>query len=68
MPAKVADHIIKHNGDAMLFREGELQSLCWSCHEQRKKSIERLGYDRSIGLDGWPIDPLHPSYVRRFVR
>jgi 5-methylcytosine-specific restriction enzyme A len=61
VPAKVADHVVKHNGDPWLFRDGELQSLCWPCHEQRKKSVESLGYDKTIGLDGWPVDPLHPS-------
>jgi 5-methylcytosine-specific restriction protein A len=61
VPARVADHIVKHNGDARLFYENELQSLCWNCHERRKKSIETLGYDKTIGVDGWPVDPLHPS-------
>jgi 5-methylcytosine-specific restriction enzyme A len=62
VPAKVADHIVKHNGDPQAFFCGELQSLCWDCHEQRKKSIESIGYDKTIGRDGWPVDRTHPAY------
>jgi hypothetical protein len=62
VPAKVADHVHKHAGDAQAFFCGELQSLCWDCHEQRKKSIEAIGYDNTIGRDVWPVDKLHPSY------
>ena len=64
-PAKVADHVVKHGGDPRLFREGALQSLCWPCHERRKKSIETLGYDKQIGIDGLPVDPAHPIWQRQ---
>src|SRR5262245_29882607 len=66
--ARVCDHVVPHHGDERLFVEGELQSLCWPCHEQRKNSVERLGYDKSIGADGWPCDPLHPAYTRTVIR
>ena len=67
VPAKVADHVHKHDGDRQAFFCSELQSLCWSCHERRKKSIESLGYDRTIGRDGFPVDPLHPAYRKRVL-
>jgi hypothetical protein len=63
-PARIADHIVKHNGDPNLFYCGALQSLCVNCHNSRKQSIEKRGYDPTIGLDGLPIDPLHPVYER----
>jgi hypothetical protein len=34
-----------------------LQSLCTHCHESRKQFEESHGFDRTIGIDGWPIDP-----------
>ena len=51
-----------HHGDRLKFFTGALQSLCLDCHERRKKSIERLGFDRTVGLDGYPIDRLHPVW------
>lgn len=59
-PATVADHIQPHRGDPVLFFREELQSLCKPCHDARKQSIEYHGYDKAIGKDGWPSDPLHP--------
>jgi 5-methylcytosine-specific restriction enzyme A len=61
-PATVADHIEPHHGDVNKFWLGKLQSLCRHCHESRKKFIERRGYDKAIGIDGWPSDPRHPVY------
>ena len=63
-PARVADHVTPHNGDPRLFYEGELQSLCWSCHSSRKQSIERRGYDTTVGVDGLPVDRMHPIWRR----
>jgi hypothetical protein len=64
VPAKVADHVHKHHGDPTQFFAGELQSLCWQCHASRKYGIEVRGYDNTIGLDGWPCDKAHPSYLK----
>jgi 5-methylcytosine-specific restriction endonuclease McrA len=64
--ACVADHVIPHNNDPSLFIRGELQSLCSNCHNSRKKkaeNIERRGYDKRVGSDGWPVDPRHPCYT-----
>jgi 5-methylcytosine-specific restriction enzyme A len=59
--AQVADHVVPHNGDVVLFWTGELQSLCQEHHRGTKKEMEYQGYSSDIGVDGWPIDPMHPA-------
>lgn len=59
--ANVADHIVKHNGDADLFWDGELQSLCKTCHDSLKQSQEKGGAVAVIGVDGWPIGDRIPK-------
>lgn len=39
--ATIADHVIPHKGDWVLFIAGELQSLCTNCHNSEKQSEER---------------------------
>ena len=58
--ATVADHVIPHRGDAYLFWNGQLQSLCPLHHSSSKQSEEIRGYGSERGLDGVPVDPLHP--------
>lgn len=54
--ATVCDHITPHKGDRELFLSGPFQSLCKSCHDSTKKSMEAGKKSRmSIGLDGWPV-------------
>ncbi|AHE51713.1 HNH endonuclease [Sphingomonas sanxanigenens DSM 19645 = NX02] len=54
--ATIADHVIPHRGDPVLFWQGELQSLCKPHHDRDKQRIERGGKPRqAIGLDGWPV-------------
>ena len=60
--ATCADHVTPHHGDVNSFWTGKLQSLCDHCHNSRKKDLERLGYDRTVGVDGLPLDPRHPIY------
>lgn len=43
VPATVADHIEPHRGDRVAFFTGELASLCASCHNSRKKTMENGG-------------------------
>jgi HNH endonuclease len=63
--AYAVDHKVPHKGDpAIMYDLNNLQSLCESCHNAWKQRIERRGYDNTIGLDGWPIDPMHPSNRR----
>jgi hypothetical protein len=62
VPATCADHIEPHHGDPNKFILGKLQSLCAACHSGRKQSIEKRGYDKTVGVDGWPLDPKHPVY------
>jgi hypothetical protein len=33
-----------------------------NCHVSRKKHLEHRGFDKAIGVDGWPVDPRHPCY------
>lgn len=63
--ATVADHIKPHQGNAWEFWNGKLQSLCKYCHDNRKSEIEQLGYETTIGEDGYPIDPKHPSRLMK---
>jgi 5-methylcytosine-specific restriction endonuclease McrA len=64
--ASVADHIEPHKGDQDLFWNGALQSLCKLCHDSAKAQQEKRGYCTDIGVDGWPIDPLHPANSHKF--
>jgi len=61
-PATVADHVIPVDGDWWRFRMGELQSLCYDCHDRVKRTIELRGYSSKVDTSGWPIDPNHPVY------
>ena len=53
-PARIADHKIPHRGDADLFWNGELQSLCKRHHDSDKKREEHGKVVVYTGLDGWP--------------
>lgn len=59
--ATVADHIEPHKGDDVLFFEGDLQSLCKVCHDSAKQREENAGFSSAVDVDGYPIDPKHPS-------
>lgn len=59
-PGTVADHVDRHHGDPIRFRFGKLQTLCFACHDGRKRKFERNGYSDEVGPDGYPIDPSHP--------
>jgi 5-methylcytosine-specific restriction protein A len=60
--ATTVDHIVAHKGNWLLFTGyHNTQSLCTSCHSSHKQSEERIGYNKEIGLDGWPVDPNHPA-------
>jgi hypothetical protein len=63
-PARVADHVESQRGDFNKFTLGELQSLCKPCHDGRKARIERIGFQPDVDVQGWPIDPAHPTNVR----
>lgn len=55
VPATVVHHTTPHKGNRGIFFSSSLQSLCTTCHDGLMKSIERRGYDKTIGLDGWPV-------------
>lgn len=53
-----------HRGNERLFFEGDLQSLCADHHNSHTQQVERNGFIREIGIDGWPVDVAnHPVYV-----
>jgi 5-methylcytosine-specific restriction endonuclease McrA len=52
--ATVADHLTPHRGDARLFWNGRLQSLCAS-HHNRDKQLAEIGRPLlGVDDDGWP--------------
>jgi len=55
--ATVADHIIPHKGDEVLFwDEINLQGLCKEHHDSDKQRQERgLKARVTYGKDGWPV-------------
>lgn len=58
--ATVADHKKPHKGDRVLFFDAtNLQSLCKTCHDAAKQTLERTGVLPGCGLDGLPLDPMH---------
>ena len=55
-------HLNAHKGDLELFFDlDNLQSVFGVCHRGDILPTEALGYDRTIGNDGWLSDPKHPS-------
>ena len=61
--AQVVDHVDPHHGDEQKFFHGVVQSLCKLHHDGAKRRIETVGYDKTIGDDGWPIDLRHPVHT-----
>ena len=59
-PATVADHVTPHRGDAEVFWNGALQSLCATCHSGAKQAEERGSGLRGCDVAGAPLDPSHP--------
>lgn len=58
--ATVVHHRIAHKGDLDLFWDrANWQSLCFPHHDIDAQSEERTGFSKSIGADGWPVDPMH---------
>lgn len=57
--ASVADHVIAHRGDEVLFWSGALQSLCQRCHDSAKQQMERSGTFRGCDEHGIPLDRSH---------
>ena len=50
-----------HKGDLALFYDPtNLRAVFWSCQSGVIQSEEALGYDTTIGADGWPVDENHP--------
>lgn len=61
--AVIVDHRVPHRGNEKLFFDYDnTQSLCKLHHDALKHSNEMRGYDKTIGSDGWPVDPNHPFH------
>jgi 5-methylcytosine-specific restriction enzyme A len=63
-PANIVHHTIPHKGDWDLFATAPLASLCKRCHDSTEQTVERYGFSNEIGVDGWPVDPNHPTNRR----
>lgn len=59
--ADVVHHTTPHRGDPVVFYNGPFASSCKPCHDGPEQQAERYGYSLEIGVDGWPIDPRHPT-------
>ena len=60
----VVNHKMPHKGNLTLFYDpSNLEAVCWSCHSGAIQSEEALGYDTTIGSDGWPVDDRHPIFI-----
>lgn len=60
VPATIAHHVKKHNGDAQLFWYGELRSDCKPCHDIIEQGIEVRGYEVGCDDNGRPVASDHP--------
>ena len=59
--ATVVHHIRAHRGSWTLFADpSNWRSLCKRCHDSIEQSVERRGFDKAVGEDGWPVDDKHP--------
>ena len=60
--AGVVHHVTPHKGDEALFHAPDnLQALCKTCHDGPVREAELRGYETTIGVNGFPIDPRHPA-------
>ena len=58
----VVHHKKPYKGNLTLFYDpSNLEAVCWSCHSGAIQSQGALGYDTTIGADGWPVDSNYPS-------
>ena len=63
--ARVADHHPPHGNSWQAFRFGPLRALCFDCAAHFAHHEQRLGFDKTVGLDGWAIDGRHPVYQKK---
>ncbi len=50
----------KQKNSPATFFLGPFTSLCAPCHDSMAQQIERIGYSKAVGEDGWPTDERHP--------
>ena len=65
----IVDHIVPHQGDWKLFWDQDnWQALCKHCHDSHKARQENGGLIGGCGIDGLPVDPLHPWNNQREMK
>jgi hypothetical protein len=62
--ASTVHHVEPHRGDEAKFFSGPFESLCDECHNRDAQQQEVRGYSTEAGIDGWPVDPMHPVHRR----
>lgn len=63
--ASVCHHLDrKKKEDPATFFDGPFESRCKACHDGPEQQAERIGYETTVGSDGWPVDPRHPTNVK----
>jgi 5-methylcytosine-specific restriction enzyme A len=62
-PATLTHHVNewRPNSTELDFWKGPFEALCFTCHEKIHGRSNKE-YVRDIGIDGFPVDPLHPFY------
>ena len=64
--ADVVNHKIPHKGNWSLFNDpANLESVCKQCHDSTIQHEEKHGFNKSVGVDGWPVDDKHPFNKER---
>src|SRR5262245_2064747 len=60
--AIIVDHIKRHQGktNPEFWNPTNWQSLCARCHNSTKQQIDRKGWARGHGVDGWRLDDASP--------
>lgn len=61
--AEVVHHLLPHL-DEQAFWFGPLVSLCKQCHDSTAQQIEKRGFSREIGIDGYPTDKQHHPFYQ----
>ena len=58
----VVHHKKRRKGNlTLLYDPSNLEAVCWSSHSGAIQSEEALGYETTIGSDGWPVDANYPT-------
>ena len=57
-----ASHPLPHERNLTFLSDpSNLEAVCWNYHSGAIQSEEVLGYNATIGANGWPVDRNNPS-------